>query len=146
VPPVHSDATLHRRERAALVHHSTVASQNHSGRRYRQADRRGALFPRQRPRSARSRIRRNPARADERARGGREPRRGCFAPEGTPADKVGVFYAEVSKAAESKRMQAFMARQYMVPELMKPAGFTQALRREVDMSRKLIEESKLKAR
>ena len=71
---------------------------------------------------------------------------GFFAPAGTPADKVGVLYAEVSKAAESKRMQAFMARQYMVPELLEPAEFTQALRLEVDMSRKLLEESKLKAR
>jgi tripartite-type tricarboxylate transporter receptor subunit TctC len=71
---------------------------------------------------------------------------GFFAPAGTPAVKVNALYAEVAKAAESKRMQAFMARQYMVPELLKPAEFAQELRRDVDTSRKLVEESKLKTR
>lgn len=71
---------------------------------------------------------------------------GFFVPNGTPADKVGALYAEVAKAADSKRMHAFMARQYMVPELLKSADFALALRRDSDTSRKLIEEAKLKAK
>ncbi|MGJ7511210.1 Bug family tripartite tricarboxylate transporter substrate binding protein [Variovorax sp. GT1P44] len=62
---------------------------------------------------------------------------GFFAPAGTPPDKVQGIYAEIAKAAESKRMAAFMTRQYMVPELLKPEEFAQALRHDADTSRKL---------
>jgi tripartite-type tricarboxylate transporter receptor subunit TctC len=71
---------------------------------------------------------------------------GFFAPAGTPAEKVGSLYSELAKAAESKRLHAFMARQFMVPELLKPAEFAQALRRDAETSRKLIEESKVKTK
>jgi tripartite-type tricarboxylate transporter receptor subunit TctC len=71
---------------------------------------------------------------------------GFFAPAGTPASKVDALVAEIAKAAESKRLHAFMARQYMVPELLKTAEFAQALGRDVATSRKLVEDAKLKAR
>jgi len=71
---------------------------------------------------------------------------GFFAPAGTSADKVNALYAEIAKAADSKRMHAFMARQYMIPELLKPADFALALRRDAETSRKLVEEAKVKAK
>jgi tripartite-type tricarboxylate transporter receptor subunit TctC len=71
---------------------------------------------------------------------------GFFAPAGTPTSKVDALVAEIAKAAESKRLHAFMARQYMVPELLKTAEFAQALGRDVATSRKLVEDAKLKAR
>jgi tripartite-type tricarboxylate transporter receptor subunit TctC len=71
---------------------------------------------------------------------------GFFAPAGTPPTHVETLYGEIAKAVDSKRMNAFMERQYMVPELLSPSEFAQALRRDIDTSQKLIERSKSKER
>ena len=69
-----------------------------------------------------------------------------FAPVGTPPARVDALYQEIARAAESRRMAAFMERQYMVPELLAPRAFADSLRADVEVSRKLLEEARLKVR
>lgn len=69
-----------------------------------------------------------------------------FAPAGTPAERVERVYREVAQAVASPRMQGFMERQYMVPELLAPREFAEALRSDVDVARKLLEDARLKSR
>ncbi|HSV46775.1 MAG TPA: tripartite tricarboxylate transporter substrate binding protein, partial [Ramlibacter sp.] len=71
---------------------------------------------------------------------------GFLAPAGTPPERIEKLYAEVAKAAESSRMRAFMERQSMVPELLKPVDFGRSLRQDVATSRKLLTDSKINAR
>jgi tripartite-type tricarboxylate transporter receptor subunit TctC len=71
---------------------------------------------------------------------------GFLAPVGTPKDRLDIFYNEVVRASESKRMLAFMERSYMVPELLNSPAFVESLRRDVETSRKLVEDSRIKAR
>lgn len=69
---------------------------------------------------------------------------GFFAPAGTPKDRVNALYAQVAKVAASQRLQAFMARVSMVPELLDPAAFATQLAADVNSSRRLVEEARLK--
>jgi tripartite-type tricarboxylate transporter receptor subunit TctC len=69
-----------------------------------------------------------------------------FAPVGVPADRLDRIYQEIAAASASPRMQAFMERQYMVPELMNSRTFAESLKVESELSRKLVEEAKVKTR
>ncbi len=69
---------------------------------------------------------------------------GFFAPAGTPKERVAEFYKLVAKAAASQRMQSFMARVSMVPELLDPAAFATQLQADVNSSKRLVEEARLK--
>ena len=69
---------------------------------------------------------------------------GFFAPAGTPKDRVNTLYAHVAKVAGSQRLQSFMARVSMVPELLDPATFARQLEADVNSSKRLVEEAKLK--
>jgi tripartite-type tricarboxylate transporter receptor subunit TctC len=69
---------------------------------------------------------------------------GFFAPAGTPKERVAALYAHVAKVAASQRLQSFMARVSMVPELLDPAAFATQLAADVNSSRRLVEEARLK--
>lgn len=69
---------------------------------------------------------------------------GFFAPAGTPKDRVTALYGMVAKVAASQRLQNFMARVSMVPELLDPAAFAKQLEVDVHSSRRLVEEAKRK--
>lgn len=67
---------------------------------------------------------------------------GFFLPAGTPKERVDAFYGEVAKAAASRRVNAFMARVSMVPELLDPAEFAKQLAQDVNSSKRLVEEAR----
>lgn len=69
---------------------------------------------------------------------------GFFAPAGTPKDRVNALYAQVAKVAASQRLQGFMSRVSMVPELLDPAAFAKQLQADVNSSKRLVEEARLK--
>lgn len=69
---------------------------------------------------------------------------GFFAPAGTPKERVSALYAHVAKVAASQRLQGFMERVSMVPELLDPTTFATQLQADVNSSKRLVEASKVK--
>ncbi|QHE88136.1 Bug family tripartite tricarboxylate transporter substrate binding protein [Hydrogenophaga sp. BPS33] len=67
---------------------------------------------------------------------------GFFAPAGTSKERVTALFASASKAASSPRVQSFMDRVGMVPELLDPDAFSKQLQADVSSSKRLVEEAR----
>lgn len=71
---------------------------------------------------------------------------GFLVPTGVPEARITMLNREITKAAESKQIQAFLRRQYMVQDVFDAAHFSKSLQQELIVSKQLVEDAKLRAK
>lgn len=63
---------------------------------------------------------------------------GCFAPAGTPADRVNWVYEEISKAFATPKETESMAAAHLMLEWQFPTEFAKSVRSDADNARKIL--------
>lgn len=71
---------------------------------------------------------------------------GFLVPKGTPPDRVATLNREVTKAVQSKHIQDFLSRQFMLPDVQDSSQFTRTMQQELGVSKKLVEAANLRAK